>query len=175
MGTLLIIYVVLNIVVVLAVVAQHDIKNWKKNKEILFVFHRQYNSAGTNMPWLPNTVEHKVAPNPNWYPFYPPPVDLSKNGFAEELNNGVVAVYYYNCGVRVQKFITSNWRHLIQADVELVSERIHNNTGAGYVTEENRTKAGEQRMKAIVGWSSETRANPDYKSEFAAEWRKGIE
>jgi hypothetical protein len=169
MGNLLIAYVVLYIVVVLAIVIQHDIQNWKKNKEALFIFHRQYNSAGTNMPWLPSTVQSEVAPNPNWYPFYPPPVDLREKDFANELDNGVVAVYYYNCGVRKEKFITSNWRHLIQANVELVKESLA--AGTGFITEENRTKAGEQRMKSIVGWSSAQQANPDYKSELANEWR----
>ena len=172
MGNLLIAYVVLNIVVVLAIVAQHDIKNWKEVKEARFIFNKQYNSAGTNMPWLPNTVQHDVAPNPNWYPFYPAPVDLDEKDFAKELDNGVVAVYYYNCGVRKVKYITSNWKHLIQDNVELVKAFAAN--GAGYITEENRTKAGESRTKTIVGWSSAQQANPDHKSDLANKWRKDM-
>ena len=124
------------------------------------------------MPWLPITVQHDCKPNPVWSPYYPGKIDLHEKNFYELLREGVVTIYWYNCGVRKEKQITAN--------VEFVSDTVEftecmeteGTTGHGYVWEHNDRNAGEGNMKTIVGWSTYRHANPDLKSEFATEWRE---
>jgi len=161
-------YAIANVVIGLAVVAHHDYAQWQ-NREI-----PRAPSPAMTMPWLPLTVGYDNSCNPNWNKYYPPAVKLDDN-FHDALYNGVVTLYYYNCGIRQEKNVTSNYRFRSD-DVGFSTFKNSDGkkaAGAGYIIEDNIVKAGETRFKSICGWTSEDRACPDLKSEVAAEWRKG--
>ncbi|MHA1287419.1 MAG: hypothetical protein ACTSPB_08450 [Candidatus Thorarchaeota archaeon] len=169
METLFISYVILNIVVALAVVAHHDYTQWK-NKP-----YPRNEGCAMIMPWLPLTVGYDNSTAPGWGKNYPPAVNL-KDDFYDALHSGVVTLYYYNCGVRQEKKVTANYRFRSD-EVSFTTFEDSNGkrtTGAGYLTEDNRVNAGEAKFKSICGWTAEGIANPDLKSEVAAEWRKDM-
>jgi len=167
MGTLFISYVVLNVVIGLAVVAHHDYIEHGKHKKRVNAFLKS--RKGCLMSWLPITVKHDSSPNPNWYPYYPPTVDLNDERFTDSLENDIVAIYYYNCGVRKVKYITSNWQNVIHSDIELVplGNFTGDKTGHGVLWEDNERRSGESSCKSIVGWWSSKHAEPNSKSDFA--------
>jgi hypothetical protein len=166
---LLFAYAIFNVVVGLAVVAHHDYKNWQERKAALASERKR--RTGVRMPWFPMTLQQTSGTAPSWSGFQPPTVDASDHGFYEELENGIVSIFYYNCGVRQEKFVTSNWRYLFHDNAELITPN-KENSGTLYLTEENRVPSGETSFKGVVGWASKNKANPDLKSKFAAEWKK---
>ena len=168
MGNLLIAYVILNVVVVFAVVAHHDYVQWK-NKP-----YPRSKGCAMIMPWLPLTVGYENSTAPSWSKNYPPAVELDDT-FYNELENGAVTLFYYNCGVRQEKKVTANYRFRSdEVSFATLLDSDGKRSGSGYVTEDNRVNSGETKFKSICGWTSDNLANPNLKSEVAAEWRKDI-
>ena len=147
------------------------------------------------MPWLPYTVQHDSYPNPAWGPYYPPSVDMTENdgAFYTALENGVVTVYYYNCGRRLEQKWTSNPKFVTKGsgfftklwnllDIKQIPEKdkvelvnFEDQRSQIHVTEDNLLAAGEAKFKVIVGWHFDsTSCYPDNKSEVAEKWRKEV-